>query len=51
VPGTVRGLGLSRDGSRLYAGGSGEVVRLDAGSGKLRGRFPVGGMTALRHVA
>ena len=46
----VRGLGLSGDGSRVYAGGADEIVWFDAGTGELRGRVPVGGLTALRHV-
>jgi len=50
VPAPVRGLGLSRDGARLYAGGNDEVVWLDASSGKPQGRAPVAGLTALRHV-
>jgi hypothetical protein len=50
VPGVVRGIGLSADGSRLYAGATGEVVWLDAGSGRLRGRAPVADLTGLRHV-
>jgi hypothetical protein len=50
VPHPVRGLGLSRDGRRLYAGGADEVVWLDTGTGELLGRAPVSGLTALRHV-
>lgn len=50
VPGPVRGLALSGDGTRVYAGGAGEIVWLDAASGALRGRAPVDGLTALRHV-
>jgi DNA-binding beta-propeller fold protein YncE len=50
VPGTIRGLGLSRGGARLYAGGDDEVVWLDAGSGTPLGRVAVDGLTALRHV-
>lgn len=50
VPGAIRGLGMSRDTTRVYAGGADEVVWLDAGSGTLQGRAPVEGLTALRHV-
>jgi DNA-binding beta-propeller fold protein YncE len=50
VPGPVHGLGPSPDAARVYAGGTDEVVWLDAGSGTLRGRAPVDGLTALRHV-
>jgi hypothetical protein len=50
VPDPIRGLALSPDATRLYAGGADEVVWLDAGSGTLRGRVPVEGLTALRHV-
>jgi DNA-binding beta-propeller fold protein YncE len=50
VPGPVRGLGLSRDATRVYAGGTDEVVWLDAESGALRGRATIDGLTALRHV-
>jgi hypothetical protein len=50
VPGTIHGLGPSPDAARVYSGGTDEVVWLDAGSGALRGRAPVDGLTALRHV-
>jgi hypothetical protein len=50
LPAPVRGLALSGDGSRVYAGGTDEVVWLDAATGALRGRAPVDGLTALRHV-
>jgi hypothetical protein len=50
VPGTIRGLGLSRDAARVYAGGADEIVWLDTGSGTLRGRVAIDGLTALRHV-
>jgi DNA-binding beta-propeller fold protein YncE len=50
VPGPVHGLGPSPDAARVYVGGTDEVVWLDAGSGTLRGRAPVDGLTALRHV-
>ncbi|MCO8272800.1 PQQ-like beta-propeller repeat protein [Actinoplanes sp. TRM 88003] len=46
----VRGLRLSTDGARLYAGGQNEVVWLDAASGELRGRARVGGLTDLLSV-
>ena len=50
VPGVIQGMGISRDGTRLYAGLAGEVRWLDAASGSLRGRALVDGLTALRHV-
>jgi hypothetical protein len=50
VPSAVRGLGLSRDGSRVYVGGAGEVVWLDARSGAVQGRAAVPGLTGLHHV-
>jgi hypothetical protein len=50
VPGPVRGLGLSGDATRVYAGVSDEIVWLDAASGALRGRAAVDGLTALRNV-
>jgi hypothetical protein len=50
VPDAVRGLGLSRDAARVYAGGTDEIVWLDAASGALRGRAAVAGLTALRYV-
>ena len=50
VPAPVRGLGFSRDGSRVYVGGAEEVRWLDAATGAVRGRAPVEGLTALRHV-
>jgi hypothetical protein len=50
VPGPIRGLGVSRDAARLYLGGADEIVWLDAASGAVRGRAPVTGLTALRHV-
>jgi hypothetical protein len=51
LPAPVRGLALSRDGARLYAGGRDEVHRLDAASGAAQGRTPVPGLTAVRHAA
>ncbi|MEU4619324.1 hypothetical protein AB0G04_04985 [Actinoplanes sp. NPDC023801] len=50
LPGPVRGLGLSRDGGRLYAGGTGRVTWLDTATGEKRGEVAVPGLTALRHV-
>ena len=50
VPAAVRGLGLSGDASRVYVGGADEVSWLDAATGALRGRTPVAGLTAVRHV-
>jgi len=50
VPSAVRGLGLSPDASRVYAGGDGEIVWLDARSGALRGRAEVPGLTAVHQV-
>jgi hypothetical protein len=50
LPGPVRGMGLSRDGSRLYTGGTGRVSWLDTATGEKRGEVAVPGLTALRHV-
>ncbi|MCM4080741.1 hypothetical protein [Paractinoplanes hotanensis] len=50
LPSAVRGLRLSADGSRLYAGGENGVVWLDAGSGALRGRARVDGLTDVLSV-
>ncbi|GAB2597347.1 hypothetical protein Aab01nite_72860 [Paractinoplanes abujensis] len=50
LPAAVRGLRLSPDGSRLYAGGDNEVVWLDAASGSLRGRVRVDGLTDVLSV-
>ncbi|MFI7544020.1 YncE family protein [Actinoplanes sp. NPDC049599] len=50
VPAAVRGIGISPDASRVYVGGADEVRWLDASTGAVRGRAPVGGLTALRHV-
>ncbi|MEV0898795.1 hypothetical protein [Actinoplanes sp. NPDC049802] len=50
VPGPVRGLALSRDGSRLHVGGPAGVTWLDARTGVPLGRTAVAGLTALRHV-
>ncbi len=51
LPAPVRGLALTRDGARLYAGGSDEVVWLDAASGAVQGRAAVPGLISVRHVA
>jgi hypothetical protein len=50
LPAAVRGLGVSHDAARVYVGGAGEVLWLDASTGVVRGRAPVAGLTALRHV-
>jgi hypothetical protein len=50
VPAEVRGLGLSRDGQRIYCGGENEVLWLDASTGAVRGRARVNGLIAVRHV-
>jgi DNA-binding beta-propeller fold protein YncE len=50
VAGPLRGLGLSRDGRRLYTGGAGEVAWSDAGTGTRLGTLPVPHLTALDHV-
>ncbi|MCY1142756.1 hypothetical protein OWR29_32580 [Actinoplanes sp. Pm04-4] len=47
LPSAVRGVRLSADGARLYAGSENEVVWLDAGSGVLRGRVRVDGLTEI----
>jgi len=46
----VRGIAVSPDAARVYVGGAEEVLWLDASSGAVRGRAPVRGLTALRHV-
>jgi hypothetical protein len=50
LPGPVRGLALTADAARLYAGGRDEVVWLDAKSGAVQGRTAVKGLTSVRHV-
>ncbi|GIF38377.1 hypothetical protein [Actinoplanes xinjiangensis] len=50
LPGAVRGLALSRDGGRVYAGGTGRVTWLDAATGTRSGEVAVPGLIALRHV-
>ncbi|GGN24118.1 hypothetical protein FHR83_002865 [Actinoplanes campanulatus] len=49
VPGPVRGLVPSRDGSRLYAGGPDRLTWLSR-TGAVIGWAPVPGLAALRHV-
>ncbi len=51
LPAPVRGLALSADAARLYAGGTDEVTWLDARSGAVQGRVAVKGLTSVRHVA
>lgn len=50
LPSAARGLRLSRDGARLYAGGENEVVWLNATSGERQGRARVDGITDLLSV-
>ncbi|MEV6299967.1 hypothetical protein AB0M02_11255 [Actinoplanes sp. NPDC051861] len=50
VPGPVRGLGLTVDGKRLYAGVPDGVAWFDTASGTVAGEQGVPGLTALRHV-
>jgi hypothetical protein len=50
LPAPMRGLALTPDTARLYAGGSDEVVWLDAKSGAMQGRTAVKGLTSVRHV-
>ncbi|MBM2618809.1 hypothetical protein JIG36_24935 [Actinoplanes sp. LDG1-06] len=50
LPSPARGLRLSPDGSRLYAGGTDEAYWLDAASGALAGRVPVAGLTEILSV-
>ncbi|GAA2854938.1 hypothetical protein Acy02nite_73460 [Actinoplanes cyaneus] len=51
VPGQVRGLGLSRDGTRLYAGTAGAVHWFSAADGAHLGSRPVPDPADLRSVA
>ncbi|BCJ40824.1 hypothetical protein GCM10010168_48770 [Actinoplanes ianthinogenes] len=51
VPAPLLGLGLSRDGARVYAGTTGAVHWLDATTGTPLGQVEVQGLTTLRHVA
>jgi DNA-binding beta-propeller fold protein YncE len=46
----VRGLGISRDGRRVYVGGADEVLWSDAATGDRLGRAPVPGLSVLRHI-
>ncbi|MBU2669645.1 hypothetical protein KOI35_39655 [Actinoplanes bogorensis] len=50
LPSAARGLALSRDGSRLYAGGTDEAVWLDTAAGSLAGRARVEGLTEVLSV-
>ena len=50
VPADIRGMGISRDGNRVYIGGVDEVVWFDAGTGGLLGRAPIDGLSALRSI-
>ena len=50
LPSDVRGMALTADGSRLYAGGAGAVTWLDTRTGEIAGSTTVDGLTALRHV-
>ncbi|MDY7083963.1 MAG: hypothetical protein SYR96_02540 [Actinomycetota bacterium] len=50
LPGAARGLCLSPDGSRLYAGVASAVAWLDAASGALRGRAQVTGPVTVLSV-
>ena len=50
VGGTVGSLGLSPDGSRLYAGLKSEVAILSAASGERLGSLPVPGLESIQHV-
>ncbi|HEU5317944.1 MAG TPA: hypothetical protein VFX49_17665 [Chloroflexota bacterium] len=50
LPGTVRGLKLSQDGQRLYAGQEARVAILSAADGRELGRIDVGGVETISHV-
>jgi hypothetical protein len=50
LPSDVRGMSLSPDGSRLYAGMPTGVTWLDTKTGHVLGTATVDGLTALRHV-
>ncbi|MEU8243857.1 hypothetical protein AB0C07_36855 [Actinoplanes missouriensis] len=50
VPSAIQGMGLSADGSRLYAGTADQVICLNTTSGTTLGKTPVDGLTTLRHV-
>jgi hypothetical protein len=51
VPDVIRGVGVSRDGHRLYVGGTDEVLWFDTVTGERLGRTPAGGLAGVRHVA
>jgi hypothetical protein len=51
LPSDVRGMALTADGARLYAGVSNAVAWLDTKTGYVSGGTTVDGLTALRHVA
>jgi hypothetical protein len=51
VPDVIRGVGVSRDGRRLYVGGTDEILWFDTGTGERLGKAPAGGLAGLRHVA
>jgi hypothetical protein len=51
LPSDVRGLALTPDGERLYAGVANGVAWLDTKTGQVSGGTTVDGLTALRHVA
>jgi hypothetical protein len=50
VPADIRGMGISRDGNRIYFGGADEVVWFAAATGGLLGRAPIAGLSALRYI-
>jgi hypothetical protein len=50
VSADVRGLGISRDGSRVYLGGADEVVWYDAATGGVLGRAPMAGLSTVRYI-
>jgi hypothetical protein len=50
VTADIRGLGVSRDGRRVYVGGADEVVWSDATTGDRLGRAPVAGLSVVRHI-
>ncbi|MGI5212559.1 YncE family protein [Plantactinospora sp. CA-290183] len=50
TPAEIRGLAGPPDGARLYVGQPDAVLRVDAGTGRVRQRIAVPGLVALRHV-
>ncbi|MBG0562701.1 hypothetical protein [Actinoplanes aureus] len=50
LPAPIKGLALSRDGARLYAGAERRLIWLDATSGKRAGQREVIGLTAVKQV-